>query len=109
MPFLSPCPFNKTLPGERCPGLGEHLGPVQHEHAEGAGVPALGRPGEPVGVLQVHRLQPLRGGAGVQGSQVHTGRYLPPLSPSPNLTVGDLEVVSYPHAPTAVCFCRAAV
>lgn len=55
--------------GERRPGLRQHFRPVQHEHAEGPGVSAVRRPGEPVGAVSLHRLQPVRQRAGVQRSQ----------------------------------------
>lgn len=62
-------------PGERGPGLRQHLGPVQHEHAEGARVPAVRRPGEPVGAVALHRLQPVRPRAGVQSPPSHPRRW----------------------------------
>lgn len=40
--------------GERGPGLCEHFRPVEHEHAEGPGVSAVRRPGEPVGAVALH-------------------------------------------------------
>lgn len=68
--FLSPA-------GERGAGLGQHLRPEHHEHGEGARVPPGRRAGRAVGELALHRLLPLRGGAGVPGTQSHPGRLVP--------------------------------
>lgn len=59
--------------GKCCPGFSEHLRTVQHEHAEGSGMPVVRRPGELMGVLEVHGLLSLCGRAGVQSPQIHSG------------------------------------